>query len=103
MEARNLDWLRRGVRTFVQAFIGVMATTMVPILYDLIQAAGEADGELVKIDVNLLGNVLISAVVAGIIALISMGQNWAEDNTRLPAVLKAKPSTGQNPVPDPNV
>ena len=99
MKQRNLDWLRRGIRTFLQAFVGVLSATLIPVLYDIVKAAGESGGDLVKIDVNLIGNILIAATVAGIIALISMAQNALEDNTSFPAILKDKPSTGQNPVP----
>jgi hypothetical protein len=32
---------------------------------------------------------------------VSFAKNWLEDNTQFPAVLKAPPSSGENPVPDP--
>lgn len=33
--------------------------------------------------------------------LLAFGQNWLEDNTSAPALLKAPPSPGQNPQPEP--
>ena len=95
------DALRRALRTFLQAFVGTLVIMLVPFLTDLVQAAGETDGDIVKIDVNLLGNILIAAVVSGVIALISFAQNALEDNVAaVPAILKAPASEGQNPVPD---
>lgn len=94
------DALRRALRTFFQAFVGTLSVMLVPFLYDLVKAAGEADGQLVRIDVNFLGNVAIAAIVAGIIALISWAQNELEDKTGMPAIMKAPASEGQNPVPD---
>ena len=94
------DALRRALRTFIQAFVGTLSVMLVPFLYDLVKAAGESDGQLVRIDVNFLGNVAIAATISGIIALISWAQNALEDKTAIPAVLKAPASEGQNPVPD---
>ena len=80
--------------------MGTLSVMLVPFLYDLVKAAGESDGQLVRIDVNFLGNVAIAATISGIIALISWAQNALEDKTAIPAVLKAPASEGQNPVPD---
>lgn len=96
------DAIRRALRTFLQAFVGTLGVMLVPWGYDLIKAAGEADGRLVAIDVNFLGNVAIAATVAGIIALISWAQNALEDHSKVPAILKAPASEGQNPAPAPN-
>lgn len=35
-----------------------------------------------------------------LVALTTFGQNWLEDNTSVPALLKAPPSRGENPIPD---
>jgi hypothetical protein len=53
------------------------------------------------VDWSALKKVGISAAAAGIIALLAFVQNWLEDTTQFPAVLKAKASDGENPVPDP--
>lgn len=37
-------------------------------------------------------------VLIGMTLLVSFAQNWLEDNTGMPAILKATPSAGQNPV-----
>lgn len=83
------DSIRRAIRTFIQAFAGVV------VLQGVALAADANDGNL---DTSLWKRVAVTAVVAGFIALFTFIQNWAEDNTALPAVLKATPSAGQNPV-----
>ena len=100
MQSRNLDWLRRAVRTFAQGFVGVLLITAVPALNDIVTGVGS--GGVAVIDVPFWRNVGIAAVAGGAVALISGVQNWAEDNVPgIPAPLKAQPSAGENPVPDP--
>jgi hypothetical protein len=84
------DAARRAIRTFVQAFTGVIVVQAAAI------AVNAQQGEYV-LDVDWLKRVGISALAAGVIALVTWVHNWAEDNTNLPAVLKATPSSGQNP------
>lgn len=43
----------------------------------------------------------ISAAFAGLVALLTFAQNALEDTTPVPAIWKAPPSAGENPVPDP--
>jgi hypothetical protein len=83
------DSVRRAIRTFVQATTGILLGQAVILLTDI------DDGEL---DWNLWKRVALSALAAGVIALITFAHNWAEDNAGLPAVLKATPSSGENPV-----
>jgi TRAP-type C4-dicarboxylate transport system permease small subunit len=77
----NKDWLKRAARTFVQAFVGMLALLLIPWLTSLMTAAGKADGGLVEIDVGLLGNIFIAACAAGVIALITFIQNFFEQKT----------------------
>lgn len=94
------DALRRALRTFLQAFVGTLALLLIPFLSNLATSAGEVDGGIVDISTDALGNILIAATVAGVIALISWAQNELEDKTNMPAILKAPASSGQNPAPD---
>ncbi len=94
------DWLRRGLRTFFQGFIGILLVLAVPILNDLIN--GVSSGEDAVIDVGLWRNIGIAAVAGGFVALVAAGQNLAEQKTSFPAIFKGKATSGQNPVPDPN-
>lgn len=98
MEQERNDWWRRGVRTFFQGFVGVLALIAVPQLNDLIQTVA-AGGE-VEIDVNFWGSIGVAAVGGGMVSLIAFGQNFLEDRAHVPAPLKHRPSSGQNPVPD---
>jgi TRAP-type C4-dicarboxylate transport system permease small subunit len=75
------DKFRRTLRTFFQAFVGTLSTMAIPVLYDIMKAAGEADGETVRVNVNFLGYILIACVVAGVISLITFAQNALEDTT----------------------
>jgi hypothetical protein len=84
------DALRRCLRTFVQALTGVLVAQAAALALSVQQ------GTYVP-DVDWLKRVGISAVAAGVIAVVTYVHNWAEDNAGLPAVLKATPSSGQNP------
>lgn len=74
------DSLRRGIRTFLQFVAGGGLTVLVDNL--VVDIPDQYDFYVV--------------FAAG--ALVSLSQNWLEDNTAFPAVLKASASTGQNPV-----
>lgn len=41
-----------------------------------------------------------AAIVVVATPLLTALQNWLEDNTAVPAILKAPASSGQNPAPD---
>jgi len=84
------DSLRRAIRTFVQAFLGSIITSG-------ILSAVEETG---VVDWSALKKVAVSAAAAAIIALFTWAQNALEDHTPMPALLKAPPSPGVNPVPD---
>lgn len=99
LESPRYDWLRRAARTFLQAFVGMVALIGFPIAQNIINAA--TNGEPVSIDVDAWKRVLIAALLAGAVALVSALQNALEDKAGVPAVLKGAPSAGQNPVPEP--
>lgn len=85
------DSLRRGIRTFVQAFTGVVVLQLGSVAFDVSQGGWVPD-------VNWLKRVGISASVAGAVAFFSWLQNALEDGGHVPAVLKATASSGANPV-----
>lgn len=85
------DSLRRAIRTFVQAFTGVIIAQSGAILLDAQKGA-------YVLDIEWLKRLAVSAAVAGVIALVTYVHNLAEDKTAFPAVLKSVPSSGQNPV-----
>lgn len=85
------DAARRAIRTFVQAFTGVLIAQAGAVALDV------HEGTYVP-DVDWLKRVLISAVAAGVIALVTFLHNWSEDAGAIPAVGKAVASSGANPV-----
>ena len=76
------DALRRAVRTFLQAFLGT--------LLFMWQGLNLTPGALPDWETGQ--RVLIAALIAGVIALISFTINVLEDNTPLPTLLKPPPS-----------
>jgi hypothetical protein len=83
------DALRRAVRSFVQSFVGVLIASGV------LSAASENG----VVDWSAAKKAAMSAVAAGFVAVLTYVQNALEDNTSMPAVLKAPASEGENPVP----
>lgn len=84
------DALRRGIRTALLAFIGTILSSGV---FSAIATAGVVDWSALK-------KVGISAVAASIIGLLTWAVNALEDKGTIPALLKAPPSAGVNPIPD---
>lgn len=90
------DWLRRGLRSAAQKFLDtfLVLTGLPKVVPD--EVLGEPIPEF---------SVLAAAVIAGgwaaFHALLVAAHNALEDNTRFPALLKAPPSPGLNPEPDP--
>ena len=72
------DAVKRAVRTFFQAFIGAFLATGF--------LSGVAD--VGSIDWSAATTAAVSAVAAGVIAVLSFVQNALEDNTSFPTVLK---------------
>lgn len=87
------DSIRRALRTFFQAFVGVLALEVGALLIH---------PELLY-DVAWLQRVGIAATAAGLVALVSFAHNALEDAGAVPALGKAPASAGANPVPDPGV
>lgn len=83
------DPVRRAIRTYIQAFLGSILTSGV-------MSSVSTDG---VVDWSVLRKAGVAAAAAGIVALITFIQNVLEDTTSFPAVLKAPPSAGENPVP----
>lgn len=76
------DVAKRAGRTFVQAFIGSLALLLVPFLFNIMQSITQSGGQgEVDIDLSVIGNLLLAACIAGVIALISFIQNLFEDKT----------------------
>lgn len=74
------DPLRRGLRSLAQvAFV---------------QGCVQLYNAFAAIDITAEQLAAITVVAT---PLLAFAQNWLEDNTTLPAVLKSPPSTGQNP------
>lgn len=88
------DFLRRALRTFLQTWTGLFLG-----LWAASGLAGD-DAALDASDLSTVYRLGISAALASIPALVSFVQNALEDHTRVPAILKAPPSSGENPVPD---
>lgn len=84
------DALRRAIRTFFQSFIGAIISSGI--------LSSMAENGVV--DWSVLKKTAISAAIAGVVASFTFFQNFLEDNTRVPALLKAQASEGLNPVPD---
>lgn len=85
------DALRRAIRTFVQAATGVLMLQAGSVAIDV------GKGSYVP-DVDWLKRIAISAIAAGVIALVSYIHNGLEDTGALPAVLKSTASSGAHPV-----
>lgn len=79
------DPIRRGLRTLLQALIALAAgVPTIAAAFDL-EAATVAQ---------------VGAVLAVATAIITAVVNGLEDRGAIPALLKAPPSAGANPVPD---
>lgn len=83
------DALRRAIRSFVQGAIGMVAVQAVALI---------ADADDGSIDASLWRRAGVTALVAGLFALVTWIQNYLEDADKIPSVLKATASSGANPV-----
>ena len=84
------DALRRALRTFFQTLVGTIITS------GILSSTSETG----VVDWSGLKKVGVSALAAGIVAVLTWAQNALEDHTTVPAFLKAPASEGENPVPD---
>lgn len=82
------DSVRRALRTFLQAFVGILVTSGA---LSAITTEGVVDWAVLK-------KAAISAFAAGVVAVLTYVQNAAEDRGVIPAVLKANASDGANPI-----
>lgn len=82
------DYVRRAIRTFLQAFLGVFLSSYITM----------TGSSVAILDLEILGRLLVSATIAGIIAMLTFAQNLLEDTTNMPSILKNSPSRGKNPV-----
>lgn len=73
-----MDSFRRALRTFLQAFIGVLLSS------GILSAFGEAS----VVDWSGLKKVGLSALGAGIVALLTWLMNFLEDKNVIPEVIK---------------
>lgn len=80
--ARSNDWWRRAVRTLIQLVAGGGLAWLTD------QLAHDLPAQYVP---YMMGFYTV---------LVALCQNALEDAGKLPAVLKAKPSAGADPVPD---
>lgn len=85
------DAVRRAIRTFIQAFLGVIIAQSGAILIDA------QKGEYV-LDIEWMKRIAVSAAVAGVIALFTYIQNALEDSGVVPSIMKSKASSGANPI-----
>jgi hypothetical protein len=67
-----------AAKTFLQAFVGVLALLLVPILTNW--AVDLQNGGDIQIETGWFVKVLIAAVGAGIAALISAVWNWSKSS-----------------------
>lgn len=75
------DALIRGIRTFVQGFIGILVLCAVPVLNGIVTTVVSGSGNDVEIDLNIWRNILLAAIAGGVIALIAWVQNALEGKT----------------------
>jgi hypothetical protein len=84
------DWVRRAIRTFFQAFTGVLVLQGVQVTID----------PTLITNVDWLERVGLTAIAAGGVSAITLIHNFLEDQAGLPALLKSPASVGSDPVPD---
>lgn len=100
MSIKLPDSVRRALRTFLQGFIAVFAVSLLGWLQSVATWAQCSQQCGAFPDVTVLGKAAIAAFVAAVIAMVAWLQNHLEDKSRFPALLKAPPSPGANPVPN---
>lgn len=92
------DALRRGLRTAAQTFVGMFGVSLLGWFASVQSWAGDTTGHFPS--VNPLGKAAAAALASAASGVVSFLMNKAEDSPKiaLPAVLKAEPSAGVNPV-----
>lgn len=69
----------RALYTFLHAFFGVLAVVLIPWLTDLVVQLTDEAGGHVEIDTTFLSNVVLAALISGVIALITFGHALLEE------------------------
>lgn len=82
--------LKRAARTFLQAFVGLMVPGLLGWLNDLTAWARD-EGQRPFPDATSLAYLGVSAIVAGIIAVVALLQNGIEDATGVALLRKVPP------------
>ena len=67
-----------ALKTFLQAFLAILALLAIPVLTSWADTAG--NGDRIVIDLDFWLQVLIAATGAGLAALISFAWNWSKSN-----------------------
>jgi hypothetical protein len=90
------SWLRRGLRTWLQAFVGSVLISLTALPTGVMPDTGWLE--------QALRIALLSAATATLSAAVSMLQNGAEDSGKIPSLLKtpaeqaaARAPTDQHP------
>lgn len=91
------DYVRRPLRLFLWTFLGIFSLALTGWLGDVVEWASESDRAFPGL--SPLGKAAVAGAAAGAAAVVAFVMNLLEDTTRTPALLKAPPSSGQNPEP----
>lgn len=76
------DWLRRAVRTFLDAFIVTAGVLLIPPLMKLVSDITESGGTGdIDFDLSVFGKLLFAATLSALIALFNGFKNRTEDAT----------------------
>ena len=80
---------KAAAKTFLQAFLGIMALIVVPHLGTWVTDV--QSGGTVDVDLKWWANALLAATGAGIAALISVAWNWSKGPTSQQPIVVAPP------------
>lgn len=84
---------KAAAKTFLQAFLGSLVVTLLPVLSTLQADLTDGDGLQVE-DLNVVGLLVFAAIIAGIAALISFAWNYFRAPT-LPGVTEVRAEVKQ--------
>lgn len=91
------DYVRRPIRVFAMVFLGVFSLALTGYLQDVVEWASASDRPFPGL--TPLGKAAVAASAAGAGAAVAFVVNALEEKTKMPALLKAPASSGENPVP----
>ena len=75
------DSIVRGLRTFVQGFIGILVLSAVPVLNGIVTDVVSGNGNRITVDLDIWRNIALAGIAGGTIALIAYVQNLFEDKS----------------------